>query len=127
MNFMSGHLVDEDGLYFHGDVGKLALSAEDGKHLQPHAGKEVFLGIRPEDIHSAKYGSELEFACNIDCEVDVIEPMGNELFLYVKSADNQLVARVDPRQEARVGQSLPLRVDMAKVHFFDVKTEENLV
>ena len=63
----------------------------------------------------------------IETEVDVIEPMGNELFLYVKVDRKQLVARVDPRQQAQVGQTLPLMMDVSKAHFFDARTQEQLV
>ncbi|MCP4547891.1 MAG: sn-glycerol-3-phosphate ABC transporter ATP-binding protein UgpC [bacterium] len=127
MNFIAGRLADNAGLVFESEMGPLPLGAEDAGHLKPHEGKEVFMGIRPEDIHSVEFGPDIPSISKIDSEVDVIEPMGNELFLYVKVAGASLVARIDPRQKAVVGGALPLCIDMDKVIFFDAKTEEHLV
>jgi len=127
MNFLKGTLVEGPQLSFQGAAGKLTLDPDDITALKPHAGKEVLLGIRPEDIHAPDYLPDLPLGQSIDTEVDVIEPMGNEIFLYVKAAGTELAARVDPRQKAKVGGALPLVLDMKKAHFFDAQTEEVLV
>ena len=119
-------IVDEGGIAFSGEEGRLALCPGDVESMKPYLGREVYLGIRPEDIHAPDYLPDLPHSCSIETQVDVIEPMGNEIFLYVKSGKAELAARVDPRQEARVGGSLPLFLDMDKAHFFDAKTEEVL-
>ncbi|MBN2170329.1 MAG: ABC transporter ATP-binding protein, partial [Candidatus Krumholzibacteriota bacterium] len=115
------------GLAFEGEVGSLPLAGEDLAAMAPHTGKPVFLGIRPEDIYAPDYMPQKAKGHAIETEIDVVEPMGNELFLYVKIRGGQLVARVDPRLPAGVGQSQPLMIDMSKAHFFDAETEEHLV
>jgi len=126
MNFLKGRLVMNGELIFEGETGNLPVDGTEKERLGGFVGKEVFLGIRPEDVHAPDYLPAGARGHAIDTEVDVIEPMGNELFLYVKVAGKQLVARVDPRQEARVGESLPLMVDMSKAHFFDAQSEEQI-
>jgi len=126
MNFLKGRIVAENGLRFLGEACALPLNEEDAQVMRSHEGKEVLLGIRPEDVHAPDYLPDLPHGHSIDTEVDVIEPMGNEIFLYVKTAGSELAARVDPRQRAGVGLPLPLVLDMDKVHFFDAETEEVL-
>jgi multiple sugar transport system ATP-binding protein len=60
-------------------------------------------------------------------KVDVIEMMGNEIFLYLFTRDNkQFIARVDPRVRAQTGDEVVLAVNMANAHIFDPKTEVSL-
>jgi multiple sugar transport system ATP-binding protein len=55
--------------------------------------------------------------------VDVTELMGNEIFLYLISGAHSFIARVDPRSHARVGHTVPLTINLDKLHFFDKETE----
>ena len=52
--------------------------------------------------------------------------MGSEIFLYLNSGSNSLVARVNARTEPAVGGSLECVFDMSKSHFFNAQTEESL-
>ena len=56
--------------------------------------------------------------------LEVLEPMGNELFLYLTTGKHPIVARVDVHETPEVGQKLDLIFDMSKAHFFDKDTEE---
>jgi multiple sugar transport system ATP-binding protein len=124
MNFISGKLSENGEAIFDSEVGPLPLSAEDTAGLKKYGERRLLLGIRPEDIHSSEFGPTLPIGCSITSEVDVVEPMGNELFIYLKTPAGQLVARVDPREKAKVGEGVSLNLDMEKVLFFDAETEE---
>ena len=129
MNFLRGRLEREgagDGLVFAGGANRLTLPAERAAALREHAGREVMLGIRPEHIYGPAFGPDLPAGETLSAEVDVIEPMGNELFLYLKGGDGQLVARVDPRQQAHVGETLPVTLDLSKAHFFDAQSDASI-
>ncbi len=126
MNFLQGKLERNGGLIFESGLGKLPIASNHASILKDYVGKEIILGIRPEDIHAPDYMPTGAEGHAIETQVDVIEPMGNELFLYVDAAGRQLVARVDPREEAKVGQSISLMLDMSKVHFFDAGSEQKL-
>jgi multiple sugar transport system ATP-binding protein len=127
MNFISGRVGGDKELVFESASGRFPLKGENLSSLKSKLGKEVILGIRPEDIYAPDYLPEIPESASIETEVDVIEPMGNEIFLYAKAESSELVARVDPRQTAKVGESLPLVLDMSKALFFDAESEEILV
>ena len=66
-------------------------------------------------------------ATSITASVEVVEPLGSELHLYVSTSKNQLIARVPPRKESQVGDSVYLKVDVSKLHVFDQETEASIV
>ena len=60
----------------------------------------------------------------MSAKVDVTELMGNEIFLYLLTADQKsFIARVDPRVQAQPGDMLDLAVNMQNAHIFDPKAE----
>jgi multiple sugar transport system ATP-binding protein len=125
MNFLSGRLEADPGgaLSFVCSAARLPLAPAHGERLRAQVGREIVLGIRPEDIYGPDHVPQLASGCTLPVEVDVVEPMGNELFLYLKTADAQLVARVDPRQRAQVGDRLPVTLDMDQAHYFDAQSD----
>jgi multiple sugar transport system ATP-binding protein len=63
----------------------------------------------------------------MQARVDVVEMMGNEIFLYLMTKDDkQFIARVDPRVRSGVGEEVTMAVNMANAHIFDPKTELSL-
>jgi multiple sugar transport system ATP-binding protein len=88
--------------------------------LLPHLGKKITLGIRPEDIHVREYlPADIDASAVVAAKVDVIELMGNELFIYLAGGGGQFLARVDPRTKTRPGQDIELVFNMANMHAFD--------
>ena len=55
--------------------------------------------------------------------VEVVEPMGAEVYIYLKTGAHSFIARVNAHQRAEVGQQLVMAFDMQKSHFFDGATE----
>ena len=88
-----------------GEGFKLPIPPERAQGLKPYIGKQVFMGIRPEDIYDADYVAPNIHPGNIDAKVEVTELMGNEVFLYLLTGGNSYIARVDPRTKAKVGQT----------------------
>jgi multiple sugar transport system ATP-binding protein len=123
MNFFSGRL--ENGKFV---IENQELVIPEGKMkvLKDYVGKEVILGIRPEDIHDEPVFIESSPGSLIDAYIDVAELMGAETYLYSKIGDNDFVARVDSRTDVKNDQTLKLALDMNKVHFFDVNTEQRI-
>ena len=90
-------------------------------------GKELTLGIRPEDIHDPDtMGRDVE-AVEIDAQVEVVEPMGNEVLLYLSTRKSSFVARVVPVDLPVVEQRVRLAVEIDKAHFFDPEAEVSLL
>jgi multiple sugar transport system ATP-binding protein len=49
----------------------------------------------------------------------VTELMGNEIFLYMITGNNNYVARVDPRTRFSIGEKVQLAFNMDNFHLFD--------
>lgn len=126
MNFMEGMVSDTDGLWF--DEGKVKLRIPDNlaKDMVKYVGEKVIFGIRPEDIYESESKPVGQFLCEMSAIVEVVEPMGNEIFLYLNTGLNPFVARVNSRSEPKVGKQIKLTFDMTKANFFDKETEETI-
>lgn len=89
--------------------------------------ERVIAGIRPEDVYVAGSSSRnIHFGELKPFRIDVLEPMGNEVFVYAARGDTSLVARVKPQALPDPGETISLSIDLDKVHLFDAETEENL-
>jgi multiple sugar transport system ATP-binding protein len=126
MNFMDGMITEKKGLLFKekGTGLSLKLPKEHHAALKKYREKEVWLGIRPEHIVDAKKTTSKEHArCRV--KVDIVEPMGNEIFVYFTSGGpTQYVARIVTTVEPAAGKEMDVAFDMAKAHFFDKATEK---
>jgi sn-glycerol 3-phosphate transport system ATP-binding protein len=99
---------------------------------------EVALGIRPEHLSPSVDGRP-----TIVCDVDVVEPLGDEVIVYgtvagqVASAEMsvgeellpplpgsraEITARLGPHERPRIGEPLALGVRPETVHIFDAHT-----
>lgn len=124
MNFFDATLINEDGNYYV-DTGDFRLRVPDSKRkaVQSSSGREVIFGIRPEHIHAAQFAPRGIEAAPLKGLIDVVELLGHELHMYVKSGGSNYVATVDTRLNARVTDTVDLMVDMSQMHLFDKDTE----
>jgi len=86
-------------------------------------GKEVTMGIRPENLHDEESYLSAMPDCVVDATVEVTEMMGAETYLYLKIADTSFTARVNPRTTAKAGDTIKIAFDVNKIHLFDTDTE----
>ncbi len=128
MNFIPGRVDRADGLRFVArDVPlSLRLDASAPSWLRERVGYEVILGVRPEDLHLAPHVETAGPVAEATFTLDVVEPMGNEVFLYARLPGAPLVARVRPLEIPEPGTDVRLAFDLARLHFFDPATEANL-
>ena len=122
MNIMTADVKEEGGKIVtdEGDF-QIVLKGEEAELLKEYVGKSVYLGIRPEDL---VYMTKPEKADNIRTNIEVIEPLGSEIHLFVSTKSHQFIARVPPRWDFTVGDEANFRPDLAKLKFFDIETEE---
>jgi multiple sugar transport system ATP-binding protein len=127
MNFFNGRLEARDGaLHFVEAHFDLRLGDEQAAALTGRAGAEIVFGIRPEDMKWAPAGTAANGAHTIAARVEVVEPMGSEIYLYLNTGRHAFTARVDAHQQVRVDQEAHLDLNMAKSHFFSKDTGETL-
>jgi multiple sugar transport system ATP-binding protein len=92
--------------------------------LRPYAGREVIMGVRPEDLDERPRD---ESAAPLPARVDVIEPLGSEAYLYANVAGAAVVARLDPNTPARPGDHVTLYAAGDRLYFFDPETDLNIM
>ncbi len=119
MNFIEGTIVKETTMKFveKGTTLSVDIPKDRQKQLAGYIGADLWLGIRPEHISAEKTK-----ASRVSANVEVVEPMGNEIFAYVTCGSSQLVARMAP-VEIQTGQQRDFTFDMSHAHFFDKATE----
>ena len=148
MNVMRASLEDRDGalvVRFGESVLEIdapTLTSHPG--LVRYVGRDVALGIRPEDVEDASLVSGSPDGARFSAVVDVREDMGAEVFLHLPSpapsvlsaevkealeaaAEEEerrqtFVARVDRATRAKEGERIELVVDSKHLHFFDLET-----
>jgi multiple sugar transport system ATP-binding protein len=127
MNFLPVTLV-QNGAEVLVDAGgfKVALEPAQAARVADYVGKSVTFGIRPEDIYDKNLpGLVASTSGNtVSVEVDVIEPLGSDVEMYIKSGDLTLIATIDSASAAQVGDKIDVIFDMAKSHLFDPQTEQ---
>lgn len=125
MNFITGTVKGDQ--FVTGDVslkipeGKLKTLQDNG-----YVGKEVILGIRPEDIHDEPLFIDSSPETKLTATIDVAELMGAETILYSKVNNQDFVSRIDSRTDVEGGDKIDLAFNLNKAHFFDIETEERI-
>ena len=131
MNFIDAKLVAKGGKYFveFGDEkDSYSIEVPEAKTktegFADHAGKEVVMGVRPENLRDEEMYISAATSGIINCNVEVTEMMGAETYLYLTCAGKSLTARVSPRSTTKAGDVIKVAVDVNKIHLFDKETEK---
>ncbi|GHV95804.1 sugar ABC transporter ATP-binding protein [Spirochaetia bacterium] len=120
MNFLTVKISEEGGVVVL-DEGSFKIKAHPShmEHLKKYVGKEVFFGIRPEDMVYSQSGGDNSFAAKIT----VVEPLGADIHLWLSTGSQPLVARTEPHYDFKVGDSANFMPKMEKARYFDKETE----
>jgi multiple sugar transport system ATP-binding protein len=151
MNFMAGTLED-GGL--HTSIGTVPISGRLRQELESSGtGREVIVGIRPEDFQDASLvaADVMPNGITFQASIDVIESLGAEKYVYFTQDLGQatsiaeleelardsgradtgataetVVARLDPDTRISEGENARLWADVRSLHVFDPATGQNL-
>jgi len=106
-------------------------------------GRAVVVGIRAEDLHPASARPDYP---TVDGSVELVEALGSGLMVYLRidaesvrpagaeaveeaegaegivAARPNLIAHFPPRLDLRLGETVPIAIDTAGLHFFDRET-----
>ena len=102
---------------------KLPASKNKDNCLEAYAGKEIIMGIRPENVHNEEDLIEQHKDGIVEADVEVTELMGAETYLYMNCEGQSINARVSPTNTARPGDKIKIAFETAKIHLFDKDTE----
>lgn len=127
MNFIDVTLVEKDGeIFAKNDSLNIKLNKGECCALieKNYIGKEVVLGIRPEDIHIEDIFVDNSLDSVFEATVEIGELMGAEIYAYLKTGDSSITARFDGRYRVNMGDTLKLAMDKHRIHIFDKETQE---
>jgi ABC-type sugar transport system ATPase subunit len=85
-------------------------------------GRELLLGIRPEDLRVHPPSGE-----GLDAELSLLEPLGGETILYFEVGSERVRVLSPPRTRRETGERVSLTFDLEHLHLFSRKTEERIV
>jgi len=128
MNFIPARVTQNGGSYrISADGFQVDVPRELSDAVRGVAGRDVIFGIRPEDIADRALVSDADPAWTIRVGVDVHEPLGSDVILYLTVGSHSIVARVDAHTQAKMGQQIEVVFNMRKMHLFDSQTQEAIV
>ena len=127
MNFIDVTIVEKDGELY-AQNSNINIKLNKGEHgileEKGYIGKEVVLGIRPEDIHIEDIFIENSLDSVFEAQVEIGELMGAEIYAYLKCGNNSITARFDGRYRVNIGDNLKLAMDTHRIHIFDKESEQ---
>jgi multiple sugar transport system ATP-binding protein len=146
MNFVNATL---EGNTLHLPMVDIPLGDELMGRLDGASGRDLIAGIRPEHFEdSGLVGDDLGKGVTFTADIDVIEWMGSELYVYfdmkggsaggvevlpeelvtseVPSSGGSIVARLDPASMVKEQSQAELWLDARRIHLFDRATGDNL-
>ena len=114
MNFLSGHLEQQDGLRFVTDGGAAVRLPGAFHPAAAVVGVPAVLGIRPEHLDLAPAGTTAGLAA----PVQVVESLGSETMVHLGFGDTTLVVRCAGQAAAAVDQSLGVNLRAEGIRLF---------
>ncbi|HEY0674298.1 MAG TPA: sn-glycerol-3-phosphate ABC transporter ATP-binding protein UgpC [Longimicrobiales bacterium] len=123
MNMWRGTVRDDNGRAVFVGHG---LQLDIGQGAGVPRGRDVVLGVRPENIYHAAGPYVPAPHTELSARIDVIEPMGNEILLYARAGSADVVARIAPQKIPAPDQDIRLVIDLNRLHYFDAATGERV-
>lgn len=119
-NFVNG-TVQGDTFVFEGY--KVNIPEHQRPALAPYQGREVVMGIRPENLHLTKENKDQS---SFLFHVEVSELLGHESILNGKVGEQKLIAKVDVSESVGSHTDVSFSLDESKMYFFDKDTENRI-
>jgi multiple sugar transport system ATP-binding protein len=122
MNFAAVTVTEANGSLIAENSGlRIRLPDATAQRLRGHVGREITLGVRPEDLMVAE-AADHERPC-FDAVIEVVEQLGSEILLDMKVGDSLMVASVEPTVPVKVRDKMRFAIRPSRLHVFDTKTE----
>jgi multiple sugar transport system ATP-binding protein len=116
-------IIQESGKKYYFNEGTFKVEIPKAEKLKNYVDKEIMMGIRPEDIYDADFDQMAEFPQKISAHCEVVEPMGNEFIVFLKTENAKFTARFDPKKFPKIDEEIQITLDMNKSLFFDLESE----
>lgn len=122
MNLLKSRLSEADGAMTIA-IGGRQIETDALRGMHPHGPGDYVLGIRPEDI-SLQQGKG-----HLKAELFSVEHLGREILLQVRIEKEALTILTTDKKyaDAKAGDILELKFNLAKVHFFEKEGEQKAI
>jgi len=128
MNFFQGRLTKRNaGFFFEERSFAVRLPPRLESYLISYLEREIVMGVRPEHFLLPGKVSSIAETAPVKAKVEVVEPMGNEIYVYLATEKTSFVAKIEVQAKPRVGQEMELYFALDRVHFFDSQTDETII
>jgi multiple sugar transport system ATP-binding protein len=124
MNFLTVKVLEEGGSIIL-DEGSFKIKPDVAhlEYIKNYIGKDLFFGIRPEDINYSPSAGNNTFSV----KVTVVEPLGADIHLWLTTPTQPLVARTEPHHNFKVGDTVSFIPRMDKARYFEKESEHALI
>ncbi len=105
------------------------LASKDIQILKPYVGKEVMMGVRPENISIHPEDLKQYQASTNEYHIDFIDMLGCDLHVRMYNPETpnvNIVMQTSSEYDLQKNTSISVAFKMDKVHFFDVDSEERI-
>jgi multiple sugar transport system ATP-binding protein len=129
MNFFDGVISKKKNDYiFQSDAFHLDLPTDLEEQYLKVEGKEVVLGLRPEDIVDYKKGVR-KYNCTdkVVANIEFAELLGSQTFVHVVIGDKMILCEVDPTYPVVLGAKIDLGFNVQNMYLFDKETSLAIV
>ena len=129
MNFINATLSFEgENILLKSSVNNFIYEHKDFSHidiLNIIKQKDIIIGIRPEHTHLDVKENKNAF----ECEIAVIEALGNEMNVIVESVvdKTRIIVKMLRDDNLSVGQKVYVTFDVNKIHIFDKESENTML
>ena len=128
MNFINADVIlDGEAVFLHFGECRIRVPSSLSSHapLREYGGKQIILGLRPEDLHTEDSFLGLAAAdAKFTAHVELAEMMGSEIYLHLEAGGQKLTARTPSRAQIQSGDDLQLAIDTNKLYLFDHENEQ---
>ncbi len=131
MNFLQGEIEKTEELEFVSGTVRFGIPNELNLHdkLSPYIGQPVTFGFRPEYLYDKAKEKSKQLSVDMDIIIDVTEPVGSEAYNYFHfkgQEDLTFCFRSDSAYDYQSNETITVGLDVARLRFFDVETENRI-
>ncbi len=129
MSFINSTLICEENKYYiifgskeHFNKILLPENKNMEQFIKGCIGKEIVIGIRPENILINDLSVSNSSNSIITCHVDFTEVMGADRFLHLTCGNSLIIARISSHADIYPGDIITVQMDVNQIHIFDKET-----
>ncbi|MEW5693153.1 MAG: sn-glycerol-3-phosphate ABC transporter ATP-binding protein UgpC [Candidatus Hydrogenedentota bacterium] len=129
MNFITTTVEEESGnVYLNEGTFRVRVLPEMANKLRELnlKSRQVTLGIRPENIFDKVFMPDAPPEHTVRATVEIVEPMGAEVYLHLTTGKHMLTARVSGDDQAEVNDQIDLVFDMSKAQIFSIEDDRKI-